>query len=222
MKRHLFFLAVVLVAALTVFSGVLQGRLRNRWGASADTSAAAEKLKQMPSQFGDWRLRLSQELDQTALSQLDPAGYLVSHYANQVTGDLVTVTLLLGSPGPISVHIPEVCLPSRNYQSQGERRRVAIRRADGTDDELWTLDYRASNIRGDLLRMYYGWSTGDRWSAAEDPRFFFASQPYLYKIQISYYMPPAASGQSSDPCQKFLEDFLPVARKHLVEPSKKK
>ena len=99
---------------------------------------------------------------------------------------------------------------------------MAIRRADGTDDELWTLDYRASNIRGDLLRMYYGWSTGDRWSAAEDPRFLFASQPYLYKIQLSCNLPAAASGQSSDPCRKFLEDFLPVARKHLVEPSTKK
>ncbi len=222
MKQQMFFLTVVLVTALTVLSGVLQGRLRNRWGPTAEMSAAAEKLKQMPSQCGDWRLRSSHKLDETALSLLKPAGYLVSNYENQVTGDLVSVTLLLGSPGPISVHIPEVCLSSRNYQTQGERQRVAIRRADGSDDELWTLDYRASNLRGDLLRMYYGWSTGDRWSAVEDPRFSFAGQPYLYKIQLSYGLPAAAGGQSSDPCRKFIEDFLPLARKCVIEPSRKK
>ncbi len=220
MKRQLFFLAVVLAAAVTVLSGVLQGRLRNRWGPSAGTLAAAKKLKQMPSQFGDWRLQSSGKLDETALSQLAPAGYLVSNYENQVTGELVSVTLLLGPPGPISVHTPEVCFSSRNYQSQGERQLVAIRRADGSDDELWTLDYKAGNIRGDLLRMYYGWSAGSRWSATKDPRFFFAGQPYLYKIQLSCGLPAAAGGQSSDPCRKFLEDFLPVARKCMIEPSR--
>jgi hypothetical protein len=214
-------LAVVLVAAVTVLSGVLQGRMRNRWGPSADTLAAAEKLKEMPREFGDWRFQSSGKLGETAMSQLEPAGYLVSNYENRA-GEVVSVTLLLGPPGPTSVHTPEVCLSSQNYKSLGERKPVAIRRADGSSDELWTLDYRAGNIRGDQLRMYYGWSAGGRWSATPDPRFFFAGQPYLYKIQLSCGLPAPAGGQPSDACRKFLDDFLPVARKCMIEPSTKK
>jgi hypothetical protein len=222
MKRQLFFLAVVLVAAATIFSGVLQGRLRNRWGPSAGTLAAADKLKQIPKQFGDWRFRSAGELGEVAVSLLQPDGYLVANYENQTTGDLVSVTLLVGPAGPTSVHVPEVCFASRNYQSQGERQRAAIRRADGSDDELWTMDYKASNLRGELLRIYFGWSTGDRWSATKDPRFTFGGQPYLYKIQVSCVLPATAGGPSTDPCRTFLESFLPAVRPCMVEPSKQR
>jgi hypothetical protein len=221
MKRQLFFSAVVLAAAVTVLSGAMQGKMRNRWGPPADTLAVAGKLKNLPKQFGEWRLRSAGKLDQTAIEQLEPAGYLVHAYENLVTGDQVGVTVLLGPPVPTSVHTPEVCFASRNYKSQGERQRAAIRRAGGPDDELWTLDYKAANIRGDLLRMYYGWSTGDRWTAANDPRFLYVSQPYLYKIQLTCGL-PATAAPSYDPCRKFLEDFLPVLRKCMVEPSKKR
>jgi hypothetical protein len=193
--------------------------MANRWGPSADTLAVARKLNALPEKFGDWQLRSSGKLDEESVRELQPFGYLVRTYGNNTVG-LVSVTLLLGPPGPTSVHTPEVCMNSRNYQSQGKRQRAAIHRADGPDDELWTLDYKADNIRGDLLRMYFGWSGGEHWSATDDPRFFFAGRPYLYKIQLSCDL-PAASPPSSDACHKFLEDFLPVLRKCMAEPSRK-
>jgi len=219
MKRYWFLPAIVLVAALTILSGVLQGNMRNRWGPSADVLSAANKLAQIPAQFGTWRLQSSGELGETASKMLECAAQVVRDYENQATGDVVSVTLLLGPPGPISVHTPEVCFGTRNFKNLGERQLTAIRRADGRDDEFWTLDYKANNLRGDLLRVYYAWSKGDRWSAVGDPRFTFASQPYLYKIQLSSRLPPGTITQSQDPCHKFLQDFLPVARKCLVEPS---
>jgi hypothetical protein len=219
MKSHWYLPGIVLVVATTIVSGVVQGRMRNRWGPSPDTLSAAHKLAETPTQFGDWRLQSSGELGETASRMLECAGYLVRSYENQATGDVVGVTLLLGPPGPISVHTPEICYGSRNYQSRSERQRMAIRRADGQDDEFWALDYKANDLRGDLLRVYYAWSTGDRWSAAKDARFVYASQPYLYKIQLFSRLLPGTNAQSHDPCQMFLQDFLPVARKCLVEPS---
>ena len=219
MQRKKLLLSVVAVAAVTVLSGVLQGRMRNRWGPSADMLAVAAKLKNLPAEFGDWRLRSSEKLGKASIIQLEPFGYFVHTYENRAAGAHVNITLLIGPPGPTSVHTPEICFGSRDYQSQGERQPVAIRRADGSNDELWTLDYKANNIRGDLLRVYYGWSTGDRWLAAQDPRFSLAGQPYLYKIQILHDLPPAGYGPSSDPCRKFLDDFLPVLRRCMVEPS---
>jgi hypothetical protein len=221
MQRCLFSLGIVLVAGMTLLSGILQGRMSNRWGPSPDTVAAADKLKEIPQQFGDWRLQASEELGKEAENQLQPAGYFVRRYQNQKTGDVVSVTLLLGRPGPTSVHTPEICFGSRNYESRSERQQVAIHRAAGSDDDFWALDYKTDDLRGDLLRVYYAWSTGDRWSAPNDARFAFAGRPYLYKIQLSGLLPPGANPQARDPCREFLQDFVPAARDYLIQPANK-
>jgi hypothetical protein len=221
MKRSYILLGVVLAFALTILSGVLQGRMRNRWGPSPDTVHAADKLAEVPKQFGNWRLKSSDKLGEAVERELECVGYFVRNYQNQATGDLVSVTLLLGPPGPISVHTPEVCFGTRNYQALGKREEVAIRGADGEGDRLWALSYKANNLRGDMLRVYWAWSIGKHWSADADPRFKHAGQPYLYKIQLSSPLPAGADLQADDPCKKFLEDFLPAARKCMIESSGK-
>jgi hypothetical protein len=217
MKRCLFPLAVVLVAALTIFSGVIHGRMSNRWGPSADLIAAADKLERIPRQFGDWRLKSSEELNPMTRNMLECAGYLVRQYENLQTGDMVNVTLLLGPPGPIAVHTPEICFPAHNYQARNEREAVAIPRASGGDDRFWALEYKMNDIRGGLLRVYYAWSTGGRWAAPNDARFTYAGQPYLYKIQLSGLLPPGAASSAHDPCAAFLRAFVPVAGKCMIE-----
>ena len=217
MKRHYLLLGIVLAFAMTVLSGVLQGHMRNRWGPSPDTLRAAKLLAEVPEQFGDWRLQSTEKLGETAEKMLECTGYFVRNYQNQATGDLVSVTLLLGPPGPISVHTPEICFPTHNYQVMGKREQVVLRGADGREDQFWALGYRAKNLRGDMLRVYYSWTAGDRWSAAGDPRFKYASKPYLYKIQLSSPLPAGADMEADDPCKKFLEDFLPASRKYIVQ-----
>ena len=223
MKRLWFAVAVVLAVGLTILSGVLHGRASNRWGPVADTLAAANKLKEIPNEFGDWRLQSSEELDKTSLDMLQPAAYLVNRYQNRQTGDVVDMFLLLGPPGPVSVHTPEVCFGTKNYKSRGERQKVAIRGSAGGDDEFWALDFKTISLRGDLLRTYYAWSPGDRWQALKDARFWSAGLPYLYKIQLSCLLPPGTTDpqSSDDPCRKFLQDFVPVAKKYLVAPAAK-
>ncbi len=218
--RHVgFWLGIALVAALTIFSGVLQGKMRNRWGASSDIVAAAGKLVKIPSQFGDWRLQSSESLDETSSRMLECAASMVRNYENQATGDTISVTLVLGPPGPISVHTPEVCFGSRNFKSRSEREKTAIPGGENEQDEFWAMNYAANNLRGDLIRVYYAWSKGDRWSAPKDARFWSAGQPYLYKMQLLARLAPGANEQSEDPCLKFLQEFLPAARDFLVAPS---
>jgi hypothetical protein len=220
MKRVQLAVAVALVVGLTVVSGVIYGRMTNRWGLPPDTLAAAEKLKGVPDGFGDWRLQGTEDLDKSALEMLDPAGYFMRRYENRKTGDVVSVTVLLGLPGPISVHTPEICFGSQNYTSRGERRKVSIRAATGAEDEFWALDFKLDNLlQGGVLRSYYAWSSGDRWVAPKDARFWSAGMPYLYKIQLSAQVPVDIDAKSDDPCQKFLRDFVPVLKNHLVDPT---
>ena len=174
MKRSYLLLGVVVAFGLTILSGVLQGRMRNRWGPSPDTVRAAEKLAELPSQFGNWKLRSTGRLGETAEQMLECTGYIVRDYQNQATNDLVSVTVLLGPPGPISVHTPEVCFPSRDYSAMGLREEVVIRGEEKQNDQFWSLSYKANNLRGDMLRVYYAWSTGRHWSASGEPRMKYA------------------------------------------------
>lgn len=217
-RRCVLPIGVLLVACLTLASGAIQGRMSNRWGVPADLLAAGNKLEDIPSQFGNWQLQSSEELDEPVAKMLDCAGYLVREYLNKESGQTVKVAVLLGRPGPMSVHRPEICFSSRDYEQQGDRQRVAIPSAGSEkDDEFWAVTFRANNLEADMLSTYYGWSKGRRWRAVDDPRFTFADTPFLYKIQLASLLPPGVDPQTYDPCRQFLTDFLPVASPFLVD-----
>jgi hypothetical protein len=214
-KRILPISGVILVVVLTVLSGVIQGRMSNRWGPPRAVLAAAEKLDDIPSQFGDWRLTSSDEIIQSTLKMLECTGYILRTYENQATGEAVRMSVLLGPSGPMSVHTPEICYSSRDYTVHEERHQVPIE-IDGSSESFWALTFQSNSLDADMLRVYYAWNAGDRWSAPEDPRFAFADRPFLYKIQLASQLPPGADLEAVDPCHKFLKDFVPLARSYLV------
>ena len=110
-------------------------------------------------------------------------------YENRKTGEIVTVAVLLGPAGPISVHTPDVCYSSQDYTVLGAPEQTRFGGGEGSQDELWSTSLRSTSLTAGNLRVYYGWSTGGPWSAPGDARFAFAGQPYLYKIQVAGPLP---------------------------------
>jgi len=215
LKRYAPVLGIILVLVLTSLSGVIQGRMSNRWGPPRDVLAVAEKLNDIPGQFGSWQLESSDEIAQPILTMLECTGYIFRTYVNQETGETVRVSVFSGPSGPMSVHTPEICYSSRDYTTHEERRLVPIE-IEGSNEDFWALTLRSNSIDADMLRVYYSWNTGDHWSAPEDSRFKFASSPFLYKIQLASYLPPRADVETDDPCRRFLQDFVPVAQRYLA------
>ena len=207
---------IILVVVFTVLSGVIQGRMSNRWGPPRDVLAAAEKLDDIPSQIGIWRLTSSDEITQSTLTMLECTGYILRTYENQETGETVRVSVLLGPSGPMSVHTPEICYSSQDYTIHEQRRQVPIA-IDGSNESFWALTFQSNNLDADMLRVYYAWNPGDNWSAPEDPRFEFASHPFLYKIELASYLPPGTDVETDDPCRKFLQDLVPLAKPCLTK-----
>ena len=159
-------ISIVLILATTLASGVLCGRLSHRWGPPANMRSAAARLERLPSHFGNWKQHASLPMSATVINMLQCAGYIAG--LRQPTDRRErTVALLLGPPGPIAVHTPEICFSGQDYRQEESRRPVAI----GSDklDTVWSLTFRAKDLRGDLLRVCYGWTTGRRWSAADQP-----------------------------------------------------
>lgn len=229
MKRSRLLVAVIVVAALTLLSGIIHGRMSNRWGPSPDLVAVGNTLEEkLPRQFGDWQHVATGEMSDTIVEVLQCTGYVVASYRD-TAGETVDVAILVGPPGPISVHVPEICYSSREYAVQEARQLASFpvrpdptresEKAERPDDELWSMTFRSNDPGGDILRVYYAWSAGKGWTAAENPRFSFMWAPYLYKIQLAAHLPLGADPVTDDPCRRFLEEFLPAVRRALVAPT---
>ncbi len=223
-KQAGFVLSLTAVVALTLVAGVLEGRIRNRWGPSETMRAAAQKLEDVPRQFGGpgndrWQLQSSEPMSDGTKQMLECTGNIVRTYTNPRTGESVSFFVIVGPAGPTAVHTPEICFSSQNYKSSEPRQQIAISDREGQEDRFWALSFQSKSARGDLLRVYYAWSTGNGWKAPNDARFAFAGWPYLYKLQVSSTVPGGTDLTTGDTCEKFLKDFVPVLREHLIEPS---
>lgn len=215
------FLMIVVVAA-TVAVGAIHGRMTLRWGHRADMLAAAALLEDMPTQCGDWRMKASADMSNSEIEMLRCAGYVARQYVNEKTGESVSLGIVFGPPGPISEHTPEVCFSTREYTKLGARQRIALPTpANAAEaDEFWGVDFRKNGIASANVRVYWGWSSGGAWSAPEKPKRAFAGSRHLYKIQLSTTVLSGVRGvmpsAPDDSCGRFLEEFLPVSRPHIV------
>ena len=208
--------AVALGAAvlITLAGGLVYGKYAQRWGPPPDMLAAATKLDQLPRQLGPWTLVETLPLAESAREMLECAGYVNRRYMNQETGQTINLAIIVGPPGPTAVHTPEICFSSRAYEQQGDRRRVNLDASPVDRQSFWSIDFATRNVLADGLRVYYGWTVGEHWEAADSPRFEFAASPYLYKLQLAA---PYAAGRAEGPDggQEFLEEFLRSGWPHV-------
>ncbi len=202
------FAAATAVIALTALSGVVDGRMTNRWGVPPDFGATAGRIAAVPAQFGDWQLRVEEKFDPVQIKMLECGDRCFSRmYINTSTGDQVSVALIAGRPGPIAVHTPEICYSSRNYSMESSPLSVKVRPDSLPEETFWKLEFRRRDLERTRLHVAYAWNTGDGWRAFTRPRWQTAGKPLLYKLQLAS---ESAREGEVDPCSRFLSEFLPV------------
>lgn len=209
MKNFLLALIVVGLIGISAVVGVVHGRLTNRWGPQPDMLDAARRLESMPLDIEGWKAT-DHELDERVREMLQCKGHLNRVYENVKTGQRVSVVVLLGPAGPISVHTPEICYSSRDYSITSDRTNHQV----DEQQDLWDLRLKSNRAGAATLRVLYGWTNDGNWHANDNPRFEYGGRPLLYKIQLAG---PEPVGET-DACQDFLKAFLPVLRKHLLSP----
>jgi hypothetical protein len=203
------------VVAMTVGAGVMHGRWTNRWGHRPDILSASVRLEQLPMAIGEWQAKDDDPMDPATERLLQCAGKVNRVYENDRTGERVSVAVLLGPAGPIAVHTPEVCYSSQNYRVESDRRRWQVNDAVQPGDEFWDLRMQSNDVSAAPFRVLYGWTLDKQWHATENPRFTFGGSSYLYKLQLAGPVP--GEDQKADACRDFLDAFLPVLRKHMIE-----
>jgi hypothetical protein len=184
------------------------GRLTQRWGAVPDLAAAGQKLQSFPTEIGNWQLLSDDKISDSVLQVLSCAGYVNRHYVNRQTGKTITIAIYVGPPGPISVHTPEICYSSIAYAIQDPRKEVTITDKDGREHSFWMLTFRSNKSSIDRLQVYYSWQGSGAWIASNSPRFQFAGNKLLYKMQMSTLVPAKDAETGSDACQDFLSALL--------------
>jgi hypothetical protein len=209
MRRFLpFAVAFVLLAS----SGVVHGLLTGRWGISPDVRAAAARCDQLPMSFGEWESHVK-DISPAELEVAEVVGYCSREYVKR--GDQkqrVTLLLICGRPGPISVHTPDICYAGAGYSVVGNVEHYPIK-SDAVAAEFATACFSKPNPVPVPLRILWSWSDGGPWSAPDNPRLTFARSGALYKLYVLRGTDQTL--QKDDPCVEFLEALLPELQKCL-------
>src|SRR6266849_10810736 len=188
---------VVLASVVVIACGVVHGIWRERWVKSPEPGNAAERYANVPLTIGDWE---GEPVESKSHQGDDVAGWLERRYRNRRTGETVTIALVCGRPGPVSIHTPDVCYGASGF-TVGNPRRVTV---PGNKGDFWTADAVKGSATGETkLRIFWGWDDGSGWRAAEDARQTFPRAPVLHKLYVLRGLTSQAN-DDTEPCIKLL------------------
>jgi len=216
-KRSAPLLASLLIVAA---AGVLHALWTDRWGISPRRQAAIEALQKIPMTIGQWDGR-SLTLSDRELQIAEADGYVMRDYVNRATGQAVSLLIVCGRPGPISVHPPEVCYRGAGYDLAGATVKQMLPAAPPVAQaEFKIVDFRKSeSATPTQLRVFYTWGEQGKWSAPERPRLTyamsFAADAVLFKMYVVRQKSGDATPVDKDPCLDFLKELLPTLQESL-------
>lgn len=188
--------------ALLTTTGVVQGWVSNRWSAPRDLTAAVARLELLPREVGPW-VGEDVAVDRAELHRAGLVDGISRRYRDPRTGATVTVLLVCGRPGPVSVHTPDVCYQGAGYNLVTPPttpisgfRAARMARVDATGS--------------DGLQVYWSWNASGRWEAPSNPRLRFGASPYLYKIYLVRAADPAEADLRTNPAAEFARALAPA------------
>jgi hypothetical protein len=216
MSRALPFLTAIV---LVVGTGVVHGVRTERWSVSDDLRQAASLLQRVPMNVGDWEGRAS-ELDKRQLEAAGIVGHIMRHYQNRKTGTGVSMLVVCGRPGRISVHTPDICFAGIGYEMTRSADRVSVPAGAGAGAEpaqLWCGDFsKQGAVVPSFLRIFWSWNGARAWRAPDNPRFAHAANHVLYKIYVIHETTVPAGRVDDDPGVSFLKALLPELDRDLA------
>jgi len=119
--------AIVAVILMTALPAFLQGRFVNRWDEPPNLNLAGRQLHQFPRQVGLWQSAAdSRSLSDALCRELGLEAHFHRQYIHDETGDRLHVLLMVGRPGRLVRHPPDVCYANRANQQIGEAAGLAI------------------------------------------------------------------------------------------------
>jgi hypothetical protein len=195
------YLAPLTATALIVATGIVHGFWSDRWAPAVEPQIAADRLATIPMTIGEWD---GKDPDRPVESVPGVVGSLRRRYTHRITGASVTLALVCGRAGPVSIHTPDSCYTASGYDF-GKQTQLAV--APGVD--FWTADAVLTKASEETrLRIFWAWNAGKGWRAPEDSRTAFARVPVLHKLYVLRELNSLSEPVKDDPALGFLRALL--------------
>jgi hypothetical protein len=203
--------------ALIVGPAILAGNRTGRWRSSGELEIAVSRLDRIPMAIGDWVGR-TEAVDARAITTAGFAGSVMRRYENARSGKTISLLIVCGRPGPVSVHTPDICYPGAGFemtQEQPETLSVPIDPPGDRAEFAWTEFERRVSLLPDRLRIYWSWKSTGAWSVPYSPRVAFGSRPFLYKLYLIQRTSEGNEPADDAAFMDFLRKLLPELDKAL-------
>lgn len=203
--------AVLPACLILAAAAAAHGWRTDRWGAAADLKAAAERLETLPLRVGDWE-GVAVELPAAQIKAANVAGLTARRYTHRYTRAEVTVMVLVGRPGPVAVHTPDVCYGNAGYV-MGPAKSEPL----AGDHTAWVADFAQPAGQAEPLRIRWAWSDGGSWAAATSQRTAYLRSRVLYKMYVIRPISPKADAAGAAELD-LMKDLLPALQGILPAP----
>jgi membrane protein implicated in regulation of membrane protease activity len=205
---------VILFALIVVLAGIVHGRYTNRWEQSNSLNEAIANLEQVPVVIGDWSgkdvVHEPEDLQRAGIR-----GSVWRTYKHQQTGSEVSILLVCGRGGPLSVHTPDVCYAGAGFKQAAPQ---ALLKTTTDSASFWWAPFdKPHPLVPQRLNVVWGWSQdGAVWVAPESPRSVCAWQPAMYKLYVVHSVSPKAKDTDPVPLE-FLNELLQSLKVNLAK-----
>lgn len=211
-------LGVLALIGFTVAEARMSGRFQ---GSTMTAEQFAALLKHVPMDIGDWHgtdLPVEKQVEMTAGAR----GYVSRAYKNQLTGEVVTIWLIVGHSKDVMRHTPDVCYPSSGFTTRAPENSLQSFVFDGKDlGDFYTNTFIKEDTSGrQLVRVFWSWFKPSddgtvEWKAPKIVRWEFGNTPSLYKLYFTNAMRDLRETTEESSSMKFAKEFLPVLDKAL-------
>jgi hypothetical protein len=219
---------VIVAFAMVIFSGLVHALWKERGQSAAALEEAAARVQLVPLQIGNWKGK-ELKVEPEDFARAGALAYWMRHYAHR--GRSITVLLMCGRAGKMSVHTPEFCYQGLGYQMVDAAANVTVahepaltptplpRRGEKDEmhsdergrgvgvNEFWTARFTKQLGGAVDLRLFWGWNAGHGWRAPSSPRWDFRGQPFLFKLYVVHETSPGQRLEN-EPAFEFLKQAL--------------
>jgi hypothetical protein len=207
---------ILVCLTLLLTLGAVHGIYTDRWGPSGKLEEALAALPQVPMKFGDWTGEdVPYEAD--ALTRAGIKGGVFRRFTNVRTRESISLLIVCGRGGPISVHTPDICYSAAGYQQLAPELRKEVENGENQKDWFYVARFgKPAAVVPVQLEIYWTWSRdGVTWHAPENPRLSLARAPALYKLYVVREYAPKSRAEAAATSEKFLRQALPAIRQSL-------
>lgn len=214
------YLVIVVALGVLLCQGVVHGVWTGRWTDQDTPELWFQKLDDVPVSLPNWRSEeLKVDAKQIAKSQV--TGAFARRYIHRLTGDQVSILIVCGRPGPVSVHTPDICYTGAGYvMGEIHKEKISSGKNEQAHEFATAIFEKQSAGMVDKLQIYWAWTTTGTWQSPSYARFYYGGQPALYKIYVIRELPATAkTATKGNPCVDLMHDLFPKLQETLFAAS---